>query len=453
MENQSPLLPGNSAPLPPSFPAILPLTARANAAGHLEIGGCDCVALATEFGTPLYVFDEATLRERCRAYRQAFSRRYADSQVCYASKAWLHPALAVILAEEGLALDVVSGGELYVARQAGFPLAQVTFHGNNKSPAELAQALEWGIGRVVVDNWHEMEALDRLAVERGRVADVLLRLAPGVDPHTHAHITTGVVDSKFGFPLVDGQAEAAVQRALTLPGLRLLGLHAHIGSQIFELEPYRQTVRLLLAFAAEMASRYGFRLREFSPGGGWAIRYTAADDPPTVEQVAGAVVNTLRQEAVRLGLPLPRLLVEPGRSIVGPAGVALYTVGGRKDAPGGRRYLFVDGGMADNIRPALYDARYVALAANKVTAPVVETVAIAGKYCDAGDVLIREAALPALLPGDLLAVSASGAYCLSLASNYNLALRPAVVLVNESQARLIRRRESYEDLLRLDVWP
>jgi len=434
------------------MPMILPITARVNARNHLEIGGCDCLDLAREFGTPLYIFDEATLRNRCRAYREAFGRRYADVLVLYASKAFLNPALAAIFKEEGLGLDVVSSGELYVAKKSGFPLSKVYFHGNNKSAEELAMALDWGVGRIVVDNFHELEILNRLALEKGQVAEILLRLSPGVDPHTHAYNTTGIVDSKFGFPIATGQAEAALEQALASPDLRLVGLHAHIGSQIFELEPYRDTVRILLEFAADMVERHGFQTAEFSPGGGWAIRYTQADEPPEPEGIAEAVVETLRDEAAWHCLPLPKLVVEPGRSIVGLAGVALYSVGARKEVPGLRTYAFVDGGIADNIRPALYRARYEAIVANKAGDPATETVTIAGKYCESGDILIQEIALPPLVAGDLLAIPASGAYCLSLASNYNLALRPPIVLVKEGKARLIRRRESYEDLLRNDLF-
>ncbi len=431
---------------------VLPITARVNTVNHLEIGGCDCVALAQEFDTPLYIFDEATLRHQCRSYRQVFGRRYEDVLVLYASKAFINPALAVIFREEGLGLDVVSGGELYTVRQAGFPLNRVYFHGNNKSAAELEMALDRGVGRIVVDNLHEMELLNRLAQERGQVAEILLRISPGVDPHTHAHITTGIVDSKFGFPIITGQAEAALRRALASPGLHLVGLHAHIGSQILELEPYQNTVRIMIKFAATMAEKHGFQMHEFSPGGGWGIRYTQADEPPSLEEIAATIVGTLREETARYRLPLPKLVIEPGRSITGPAGVALYRVGGRKEIPGLRTYVFVDGGIADNVRPALYGAQYKAIVANKANDPATETVTIAGKYCESGDVLIKGISLPPLVAGDLLAVPACGAYNLSLSSNYNLALRPPVVLVKNGQARLIRRRESYEDLLRNDVW-
>lgn len=429
----------------------LPITARTNARGHLEIGGCDCCDLAAEFGTPLYIFDEATLRERCRAFRSAFERRHADSRVLYAAKAFLNCAVAEIVADQGLGLDVVSGGEMAVARAAGFPPERVCFHGNNKSLDELQMALEWGVGRITVDTFHELALLGHLAATRDRPVDILLRLAPGVEPHTHAHIVTGAVGSKFGFPIADGQAEAAVKKALSTPGLRLLGLHAHIGSQIRDLTPYRQTVRVMMEFAAQMAERHGLRLAEFSPGGGWAIRAVPEEEAPEPEEIAEVLVSALHTEAARLGLPLPRLTVEPGRAIIGPAGVALYTVGARKDTPGGPAYIFVDGGMGDNIRPALYGARYHAIAASRAAELPSETVTIAGRYCESGDILVREAPLPPLLPGDLVAIPAVGAYCLSLSSNYNLTCRPAVVLVRNGQARLIRRREEYEDLLRLDV--
>jgi len=435
-----------------SLARTLPFTARANRACHLEIGGCDCVELARQFGTPLYVFDEATLRRQCRTFRRAFERRHDDVCVLYASKAFLHPALLAVFQQEGLGLDVVSAGELYVARRAGFPLDRVYFHGNNKTPEELAMALDWGVGRVVVDNDYELERLNRLAGERGATVEVLLRLTPGVDPHTHAHNTTGTVDSKFGLAIAGGQAARAVERLLEMPALCLVGLHAHIGSQIDHLAPYRQTLRTLVSFAAGIRDRCGVEIEELSPGGGWAIRYTEADEVPAIEEIAATVVDTLRRETGRHELPLPRLVVEPGRSIVGRAGVALYTVGGRKQTPGLRTYVFIDGGLADNVRPAMYGARYQALAASKMGEPATEEVTIAGKYCESGDVLIRDLPLPPLQPGDLLAVPAAGAYCLSLANNYNMALRPAIVLVKDGQAQLIRRRERYEDLLRNDVW-
>lgn len=429
----------------------MPITASINSAGHLQIGGCDLVDLAQQFGTPLYVFDEATLRAQCQGYTKPLAAAYPDSLAIYACKAFINPALAKIIDQEGMGLDVVSGGELFVAHRSGFPMHKVYFHGNNKSSQELALALDLGAGRIVIDNLHEMAMLNHLAVRKGKRVPVLLRLSPGVDAHTHAAISTGIVDSKFGFLIATGQAEAALSQALSSPGLEVVGIHAHIGSMIFELEPYHLTIDTLLDFAAEMRQRHGLVLREFSPGGGWGIAYTAQDRPPTLSEVVQMVTTWVKEGAAQRDLPWPRLILEPGRSIVGPAGIALYSVGSSKDIPGVRKYVAVDGGISDNIRPAIYGSRYEAVVANRMNDLPEETVTIAGKYCESGDVLIRDIALPRLAPGDLLALPAAGAYCLSMASNYNLALRTAVVLVKDGQARLIRRRETYEDLLRFDL--
>jgi diaminopimelate decarboxylase len=432
---------------------VLPLTAAVNGAGHLAIGGCDAVALAQRFGTPLYVFDEETLRHMCRAFRQEFSARHPDVQVVYACKAYIGRALAALLMEEGLGADVVSGGELAFLASVGFPPEGIYFHGNNKSESELREALAYGVGQVVADNFHELGLLSRLAAEAGRRQRLLLRLSPGVDPHTHAKTATGVLDSKFGFPIATGQAEEAVRRALASPSLELVGFHFHLGSPIFELDPYRQAIAMVLAFAAEMRERHGLELRELSVGGGFAAQYLPQEPPPPVAEYAEAIVLSLREGCRRHGLPLPRLSVEPGRAIVARAGVALYTVGAWKDVPGLRRYVSVDGGMADNIRPALYGARYSALVANRPRDGRRERVTVAGKFCESGDVLLWDAELPPLEPGDVLAVPAAGAYAPAMASNYNAALRPAIVFVRDGQARLVRRRERYDDLLRCELWP
>lgn len=430
---------------------ILPTSARVNAAGHLELGGCDTVALTKEFGTPLYVFCEAELRARARSYTRTLAAIYPHSTVLYATKAWANVALLRLLAEEGLGFDVVSGGELYAVKRAGAALDSVYFHGNNKSLAELREALDWGVGRIVVDSAHELDVLEALGRQRSVRPAILLRISPGVEAHTHDFLKTGILDSKFGFPLVTGQAEEVVARAARSPYVELLGLHCHIGTQIFDLEPFREAVARVLAFAGQTTRRYGYALREFSPGGGYGIRYTRADDPPDLAVAARSVAEAVRDLATQHGLPLPRLLLEPGRSIVGPAGVALYTVGARKEIPGVRTYVSVDGGMGDNIRPAIYGAQYEALVANRPEAARDEVVTIAGKYCESGDILIRDIALPRLAAGDVLAVPSSGAYCLAMASNYNLNPRPAVVLVRDGQARLIRRRETYEDMVACDV--
>jgi len=432
---------------------ILPLTSAVNEEGHLTIAGCDAVELAREFGTPLYVFDEETLRHKCREFRSEFRSRHADTGVSYAAKAYLGRALAALLAEEEMDLEVVSGGELAIARSVDFPPQRIYFHGNNKSEEELREALEYGIGRVVVDNLYELELLNRVALDVGKRQPILLRLSPNVDPHTHRHTTTGVLDSKFGFPIVTGQAEAAVKQALSLPAVELMGLHVHLGSPVFHLEPYQEAVDLLMAFATQMSERYDFRLRELSPGGGFAIQYLEDIPAPSMAEYAAAIVSALMQACRAHSLPLPRLVVEPGRAVVGQACLALYKVGASKEIPGVRTYVAVDGGMGDNIRPALYGARYSALVANKVGEAARQRVTIAGKFCESGDVLVRDADLPRLEAGDLLAVAAAGAYCLPMASNYNAFLRPAIVMVKDGAARLIRRRETYEDLMRCDVHP
>ena len=462
-------MPSLDTTLDPALTPVLPRTAEVTPEGHLALGGCDAVDLAKEFGTPLYVFDEEELRANCREYREAFASRYENSAVVYAGKAYLGRWLAALIAEEGLGLDVVSGGELAVARSVDFPLDRVLFHGNNKSAAELREAVEGaaegaapaggqgsasggGIGRVVIDNFHELALLDDIAGSLGRSQQVLVRVSPNVDPHTHKKTTTGVLDTKFGLAIEGGQAEEAVVQAQARSNLELVGLHCHLGSPIYELEPYRLANDVMIAFARSMHDRHGLELREYSPGGGFAMQYLRDKPAPTPDKYAQAVVDSLRAALEREGLPEPHLTVEPGRAIVARAGVALYTVGARKEVPGVRTYVSVDGGMADNVRPAMYDARYEALVANRATEPAAEKVAIAGKYCESGDVLIKEIELPKLWAGDVLALPATGAYCLSMASNYNLAPRPAVVLVRDGHARLVRRRETYEDLMRVDVW-
>jgi len=428
---------------------LFPPTAAVNGAGHLTIGGCDLVNLAAEFGTPLYIFDEATLRQKCRDYRNEFNQVYPETIVAYASKAYLNKALAVIFKEEGLWLDVVSGGELSIALAAGFPAENMYFHGNNKGLDELKLALRSGIGCIVIDNFTELERLESLAKDQGRSQAVLLRLSPGIDPHTHQKIATGNIDSKFGF--AKEAWEPALKQALSSPHLALRGLHAHIGSLIFQTAPYTETIQILLTFAAEMKIKNGFNLQELNVGGGYAIQYVSISPAPPVKIYAEAISNCLKQECARLKLALPKLTIEPGRSMVGQAGVALYTVGSIKDIPGVRRYVAVDGGMADNIRPAIYGSKYEAAVANKATAPNQATVTIAGKFCESGDILINDIKLPPLATGDLIAIPDCGAYCLAMASNYNAFLKPPIVAVKDGQQRLIRRRETYEDLWRTDV--
>lgn len=429
--------------------SLFPLTAKVDSQNHLLLGGCDTLELAKEFGTPLYVFDEATLREKCAQYREVFAQHYPDAMIIYACKAFINKALALIFMEEGLGLDVVSGGELAIANSVSFPMEKLYFNGNNKSRQELELALGWGVGRIVVDNFSELWLLNEVAREAKASQEILLRLSPGVDPHTHAYIATGVVDSKFGFPLAQG--EEAVVKAMSASFLQLIGLHFHLGSQIFELEPYREAIGIVLRFAAEMRTKHGFRLKEFNCGGGLAITYTPDSPTPSIADFAHVIASAVLDGSKELALEPPRLIVEPGRSIVGQAGVALYTVGAIKEIPGVRKYVSVDGGIGDNIRPALYGARYQAVVANKVEGAELERVTIAGKFCESGDILIRDIHLPSVEPGDIIAVPCCGAYCLSLASNYNASQKPAIILVKKGKARLIRHRESYEDLMSHDV--
>ncbi|HMQ30354.1 MAG TPA: diaminopimelate decarboxylase [Chloroflexaceae bacterium] len=418
--------------------------------GRLHVGGCDAVALAAEHGTPLYLLDEATLRGAMRAYTAAFAATGADARVHYASKALLNTAVAQIVAQEGLGLDVVSGAELLVARRAGVPMERVHMHGNAKSDAELERAVAWGVGAVVADSLDELERLAALAEGRDQPQGVLLRVAPEIEAHTHAHIATGGGGSKFGLPLA--ALDAAAELAVAAPGLRLLGLHAHIGSQLFDLGELRATVAVLAARAARLRDRLGVELEELSPGGGLGVAYTPDQAPGAVGDYAATLVGALREACAAHGLAAPRLTVEPGRSIVARAGVALYTVVGRKlAADGSTQYLHVDGGMADNIRPALYGARYTAVVAGRADAPAGPPVAVAGRYCESGDVLLRDAALPPAGPGDTLAVATAGAYTLSMASTYNMVPRPAVLLVADGKARLIQRRETEGELLARDV--
>jgi len=431
---------------------VLPLTAGVSDQDHLTLGGCDAVELAREFGTPLYVFDEETLRGQCRTFQREFKSRYEDSEVAYAAKAYLGRALAGIVSQEGMSLDVVSGGELAIAASVNFPAERIHFHGNNKSEQELREALEYGIARVVIDNFHEMRLLSGVAQAAGKRQKALIRLSPGIDPHTHAYTTTGTLENKFGIPMPDGQGEAAVRQALEMPGIELVGLHVHLGSPVFELDPYAEAVDAVLEFAARMRKQYGFEMREFSPGGGFAVAYTPEQAPPEPGTYAETVVSTLREALWRYELPAPRLIVEPGRAIVARSAIALYTVGAWKEAPE-RRFVSVDGGMADNIRPALYQSNYAALLANRVSDERRETVTVAGKFCESGDILLRDAELPPLAPGDVLAMPAAGAYALAMASNYNAFQRPAVVLVADGEAKLMRQRETYEDIMRTDVWP
>ena len=429
---------------------MFPDTTQIDSNGILNIGGCNTLDLANEYGTPLYVFDEDTIRNRCRSFVQEFQKRVPETQVVYASKAYINPVLVKILSEEGLGLDVVSGGELAVAIAGGLSTTHVYFHGNNKTPQELREAVQQGIGRIVVDSFHELQLLHEISGELGKKQEILVRVSPGIDPHTHAYTTTGIIDSKFGFSIQTGHAAIAVRDALQAPNLELKGLHFHLGSPIFELEPYQAATDLVLRFAAQFREE-GWTIQEFSPGGGFAIAYTRNDKPPEVSDYAEAITSTLKATSAELDIPLPRLIIEPGRSIIGPSGVALYRIGAIKEIPGIRKYVSVDGGMGDNIRPALYQAAYEVCSAGKMNQEADDLVTIAGKYCESGDILASDVLLPSVTSGDVLAIPASGAYCPSMASNYNLNPRPPIVLVKDGTSSLMRRRETYQDMMLCDV--
>jgi len=423
-----------------------------NTRGHLEIGGCDTLELAREFCTPLYVMDEAAIRRECRELRSAYTTRYADTLMLFASKAFMNMAICRIIDEEGMGLDLSSGGEAYTAMRAGFPMERTYLHGNNKSLWELELALDAGIGRIVLDNEREMALLQQVAAARGAVQDVLLRVTPGIKPQTHSYIQTGQIDSKFGLGISTGCAMRGLSTALALPNLNVVGLHCHIGSNIMALDSFEMAARMMIRFAAHVRDELGLTIRELNMGGGVGVRYLQGDEPPSAEDYAEAVVTGIREEVEKHHLPLPKLLQEPGRSIVGEAGTTLYTIGTIKDVPNIRRYVSVDGGMSDNPRPALYEAKYSALLANKPEATCTQQVTIAGKHCEC-DNLIFDLMLPEVEPGDILAVQTTGAYNYTMSSNYNRFTRPAVVLVQDGHAEVIVRRETLDDVLSHDVIP
>ncbi|MDI7275492.1 MAG: diaminopimelate decarboxylase [Anaerolineae bacterium] len=426
---------------------LFPSTAQVDAHGRLWLGGCLARDLAEQFGTPLYVYDAEMLLARCAEARSALERYPGRRRLAYASKAYLCLGLAQLFAHQGLDLDVTSAGEIAVAQAAGYPPERVHLHGNNKSERELAMALDWGIGTIVVDGFHELEMLGRLTAGRASPQKVWLRVAPGIDVHTHPHRKTGLLDSKFGFTLETGEAAAALRLAQGMAGLKVVGLHAHLGSQVFEPEPFARAAASLLDLAADER----FIPLELSPGGGWGVATGPGEADLPLASFAEAIASAAVERCARHRLPLPTLVVELGRAIVAPAGVALYRVGARKEVPGVRTYLALDGGMGDNVRPALYGARYAALAAEAAASPPEEVVTLAGRFCESGDVIARDVPLPRLRPGDLVAVPRAGAYCLAMASNYNLVPRPAVVLVRGGKACLLQRRETAADLLARDL--
>ncbi|MBO1578321.1 MULTISPECIES: diaminopimelate decarboxylase [Bacillus] len=422
-------------------------TSRINEQGHLEIGGCDTTQLAKQYGTPLYVYDEASIREKCRAFHRAFQESGFSYQVAYASKAFLCMEMCRVAREENMSLDVVSGGELYTALQAGFPASRIHFHGNNKTEEEIIMALQADIGCFVVDNFFEMEILHDLAQQYGKIVNILIRVTPGVEAHTHEYITTGQDDSKFGFGVSTGQAMQAIQIALEKSNYNVLGIHSHIGSQIFETAGFVRAIEVLHNFLEEIREQTGYVVTVLNVGGGFGIRYTEADTPLTLETYVHAVTEAVRDQFTRNNYPLPEIWIEPGRSIVGDAGTTIYTVGAVKDIPGIRKYVSVDGGMTDNLRPALYGARYEAMLANRGKEEAEEVVSIAGKCCESGDMLIWDIKLPQVASADLLAISCTGAYGYSMANNYNRIRRPAVVFAKGGTSQVVVERETYENII------
>lgn len=423
-----------------------------NEKGHLTLGGLDCIDLAKEYGTPLYLLDTDAVRANCRIYREAVAEFFGgESYPVYASKALCFSGIYPIIKEEGLGADCVSGGEIYTALSAGFPAEKIFFHGSNKTRREICEALDAGVGYFVVDNTEELRLLDSLAGEKWRVQKILLRITPGIDPHTHKYVSTGRIDSKFGSAIPTGAAEAITAEALKKKNISLEGFHSHIGSQIFDAEPFVREAEVLATFAADMSDRYGCAFSVLNLGGGIGVPYTRYDRRPDRREIIRTMAEALKRVLRGRNKEIPRVILEPGRSIVADAGVTLYTVGSVKRLPGMRTYVSVDGGMTDDPRYALYSSHYTALVADRAGEEASEIVTVAGRCCESGDLLGEELELQSPKAGDILAFLTTGAYNYSMASNYNRVPRPPVVTVGGGQARLAVRRESYADLTRNDI--
>ena len=430
---------------------LKPITLKTNDNGNLSIGGCDLTELAEKYGTPLYVLDEETIRAVCRDYKKAFSK-YEKVRMMYASKALCTMGTSVLISSEGFGFDVVSGGEIYTLHKAGIDMSNVLFNGNNKSIDELNLALDLGVGRISVDNFLELSLLNELAKSKNLVANILLRITPGIECHTHEYIQTGHLDSKFGFDLT--QIDEAVDLILnTYSNLKLHGLHAHIGSQIFETKVYHDEIEILIKELSRLDEKFNLKLDEINIGGGLGVKYTEKDVPPSTYEIADVIINSLNENIQKYKIEPPTVFLEPGRSVISTAGVTLYTLGSSKQVPQGKKYVAVDGGMADNIRPAMYEAEYIAQIANKPDFELSQNVTIAGRFCESGDILIKDINLPEIEEGDILCVFNTGAYNYSMASNYNRVQKPAMVLVNNSQSDIIVNRETLEDLISKDIVP
>ncbi len=423
-----------------------------NEQGHLTIGGVDVLSLQEKYGTPLYVMDEDMIRQHLRTYRDALNTYYGGNGMAqFASKAFCTKYMCKIVAEEGLGLDVVSGGELYTALSAGYPADKICFHGNNKTKDEITFAIGHNVGTIVVDNIFELDQIDAIAKDMGKIQNVLFRIKPGIDAHTHDFIMTGQIDSKFGFALETGEALSAIELVKSKENICYKGVHCHIGSQIFEVEPFSETAIVMMKFIAEIKNKLHLETEELDLGGGFGIRYVESDDPISYDKYIEAVSETVKFQAEILDVKIPKILMEPGRSIVAPAGITVYEVGCVKEIPGIRTYVSVDGGMADNPRYIMYGAEYSAVIANKANETSDHTYTVAGKCCESGDILIEQAKLPKVEVGDTLCVLATGAYNYSMASNYNRIPRPAVVMVSGGKDQLIVKRETYEDLIKNDL--
>ena len=418
---------------------------------NLYIGGCDMVSLAKQYGTPLYVLDEQTIRNVCKDYKAAFSS-YGKVKMMYASKALCTSAVAKIISSEGFGFDTVSAGEIYTVYKSGIDMSTVLFNGNNKTPEEIELAIKYGVGRFSIDNYHEVELISEISKKYGRTVDALLRITPGIECHTHKYIQTGQLDSKFGFDL--SQIDSIIEHILEVDKtINIRGLHAHIGSQIFEPQCYADEVEVLVKEIARIDNKYNIKLDEINIGGGLGVKYIDSDNPPSIDTIANVIIKSLEDNITKYGIDRPTLYLEPGRSVVSTAGVTLYTVGSSKQVPGMTKYVSVDGGMADNPRPSMYEAEYYAEVANKHSETKTEKVTIAGKFCESGDILIKDIELPVLEAGDIICVYNTGAYNYSMASNYNRAVKPAMVLVNNSQSDIIIYRETLEDLVSHDNIP
>lgn len=423
-----------------------------NEKGHLTIGGVDTLDLAKEYSTPLYVMDEDLIRKNCRMYKNALEKDYdGRGLVLYANKAFCSLFTCRIAAEEGLGLDVVSGGELYTALQAGFPMEKVCFHGNNKTREELEMAVENNVGHVIVDNIYELEMLDEIAAKAGKVQKIMFRIKPGIDAHTHSFVMTGQIDSKFGVALENGEAFDIIEKASKMQNVRVTGVHCHIGSQIFDIDPFCKAAEVMMNFIGDLKDKLGLEIEELNLGGGYGIRYTEKDDPIAYDQYIGHVAEVVKSVAAKRNVKTPFIFMEPGRSIVASAGITLYTVGGVKDIKNVRKYVSVNGGMTDNPRYIMYESEYTAVVADRAAAEPNQVVTVAGKCCESGDLLLKDTKLPEVNVGDTLAVLATGAYNYSMASHYNRIPKPAVVAVSGGKSRVVIKRETYADLIRNDI--